>query len=289
MDSNKTPYSKGFYSTYAANSYQSARVVVPAVQRFVPAERVVDVGCGVGAWLRVWQDLGASSILGIDGDYVTPDSLRIDCQHFISMDLTHPHPVPGVPFDLAQSLEVGEHLPAAAAAGFVDFLCSLAPVVLFSAAIPHQGGTSHLNEQWPEYWAELFDARGYSVVDAVRPQVWNNPEIAYYYAQNVLLFANREGLEKHPLLEQARASCALGPLAKVHPRKWEKQVCSVPRFEDLIVALPASALMFGKRALQRAQKMVNLPSRMDRLWRAAKLPMRFLHSPSTESRREEAQ
>jgi len=33
--------------------------------------------------------------------------------------------------------------------------------VLFSAAIPNQGGTGHINEQWQEYWAEKFYANGF--------------------------------------------------------------------------------------------------------------------------------
>src|SRR5579862_3100091 len=59
----------------------------------------------------------------------------------------------GRSFDLAMSFEVAEHLPPDAAKGFVDSLTRLAPLVLFSAAIPFQGGVGHINEQWPEYWA----------------------------------------------------------------------------------------------------------------------------------------
>ena len=33
--------------------------------------------------------------------------------------------------------------------------------VLFSAAIPGQGGQDHLNEQWPEYWQKKFEVNGY--------------------------------------------------------------------------------------------------------------------------------
>jgi len=42
-------------------------------------------------------------------------------------------------------------------------LVKAAPVVLFSAAIPLQGGTEHVNEQWQSYWAKLFAEHGTSL------------------------------------------------------------------------------------------------------------------------------
>jgi hypothetical protein len=36
-------------------------------------------------------------------------------------------------------------------------------MVLFSAAIPAQGGTGHVNERWPGYSRALFAARGYRI------------------------------------------------------------------------------------------------------------------------------
>jgi 2-polyprenyl-3-methyl-5-hydroxy-6-metoxy-1,4-benzoquinol methylase len=55
-------------------------------------------------------------------------------------------------FDLVVSLEVAEHLPASAADQFVNTLVKHGKKILFSAAIPGQGGQDHLNEQWPDYW-----------------------------------------------------------------------------------------------------------------------------------------
>lgn len=71
-------------------------------------------------------------------------------------------------FDLAVSLQVAEHLPPSSAKGFIDSLAKLAPVVLFSAAIPLQAGAEHLNEQWPEYWAALFKTHDYLPIDCIR-------------------------------------------------------------------------------------------------------------------------
>jgi len=132
-------------------------------------------------------------------------------------DFTRPLPVHRQ-FDLVVSLEVAEHLPSAHAETFVQSLTRLGPVVLFSAAIPFQGGTGHLNEQWPDYWAAKFAKRGYVVVDAVRGRIWDIEDIPWWYAQNAFLFVRHEALSTIPLL--ARTSDAAGPrpVAIVHPR-----------------------------------------------------------------------
>jgi len=119
-------------------------------------------------------------------------------------------------FDLAVSLEVGEHLPESAAKTFVESLTRLAPVVLFSAAIPGQGGTSHVNEQWPEYWSRLFANHGFDPADVVRPRIWGDERVEFWYAQNVILYAARSRRADFPELQ--RATMTETPLAAVHPR-----------------------------------------------------------------------
>ena len=71
-------------------------------------------------------------------------------------------------------LEVAEHIPPECADIFVESLTwGLAPVIMFSAAVPGQGGTLHLNEQWPAYWASKFAQHGYVLIDCLRPQLWD--------------------------------------------------------------------------------------------------------------------
>jgi hypothetical protein len=71
--------------------------------------------------------------LGYDGPHVTP--LCIPKDRFAAVDLRQPLPADRK-FDLAISGEVAEHLPAT----LVGTLTSVSDVVLFSAAIPGQGG-----------------------------------------------------------------------------------------------------------------------------------------------------
>jgi SAM-dependent methyltransferase len=183
----KTPYSSQFYAIQQAGSMRSADVIVPLVLSLFPISSVLDVGCGVGGWLQVFARNGVGDYLGVDGDYIPRHMLKVPTEKFVAADLAV-LPDFGRTFDLACSLEVAEHLPPSCAERFVDGLVRAAPIVLFSAAIPHQGGTAHLNEQWPTFWAALFAQHGFVAVDCVRPRIYANNNIEWWYRQNVLIF-----------------------------------------------------------------------------------------------------
>ena len=186
------------------------------------------MGCGTGTWLSIFQKSGVTDILGVDGPWVKPDLLFIPQSKFIEQDLTKPISNWVIPnesrnlirrtFELAVSLEVAEHLEAQYADTFIESLIALAPVVLFSAAIPDQGGTHHVNEQWPGYWVEKFGVHGYVVIDALRRLVWSNERVSFWYAQNIFFFVKEQELPNYPGLQEARSSTYINQLALVHPR-----------------------------------------------------------------------
>ena len=221
MAEQTTVYNSGFYEGLREGSRSSARRVVPEILRLVPIKSVVDVGCGVGTWLRVFQDCGITDFLGVDGDYVDKSSLEVPSDRFTPYDLQKPFHLDRT-FDLAVSLEVAEHIPPERADDFVDSLVRLAPVLMFSAAIPFQNGNNHLNEQWPDYWAEHFRRRGYLPVDCIRRKVWSDPEVEPWYAQNTLVFVKEDFLASCPALVKARAETADGCLSIVHPKLYFK-------------------------------------------------------------------
>src|SRR5439155_12477145 len=130
-------------------------------------------------------------ILGVDGEYVDRDSLVIPSDSFISADLRGGLDLGGT-FDLCMSLEVAEHLPAAAASRFVESLTRLSPVVLFSAAVPGQTGVGHINERWPDYWMSLFAGHGYVQLDPFRHQLWHDSRVEWWYRQNLFLYVKPE-------------------------------------------------------------------------------------------------
>jgi hypothetical protein len=173
------------------------------------------VGCGTGHWLATAHELGVPEILGIDGAWLDPAQLAIPPANFSAQDLTFALELPRR-FDLALSFEVAEHLPGAAERTFIQSLCGAADVVAFSAAIPGQGGRRHVNEQWPEHWADMFREFGYDCYDYLRPRIWNNPRVAWYYAQNSLIFAKRGAA--YSFGDPVR------PLSLVHPRLWSAEI-----------------------------------------------------------------
>ena len=91
-------------------------------------------------------------------------------------------------YDMAISLEVAEHLPENRGKSFISDLCELSSVVLFSAAIPYQGGDNHINEQWQSYWYGLFKENNFVGIDLIRPQIWENINVKSWYKQNCMLY-----------------------------------------------------------------------------------------------------
>lgn len=185
-----TKYNSEFYRTNAGASQRSASAILGALLEIHPAHSLLDVGCGIGTWGRAASDLGVTHYTGVDGDYVRRDQLLMPPEDFVAHDLHQPLRL-GRSYDLGICIEVAEHLPPAAGAGLVQSLCAHAPVVLFSAAIPGQGGVDHVNEQWQSHWAAIFAGQGYDAYDCVRPRVWDRDDVAEYYRQNALVYVDR--------------------------------------------------------------------------------------------------
>lgn len=154
---------------------QAADIVLPQLFESHPIDSVLDVGCGMGAWLSVAQRLGATRCVGVDGD---DDAVA---PAFHQLDLTEPFDVG--PVDLVICLEVAEHLPESAAETIVDSICRHSNLVLFSAATPGQGGDGHINEQPHEYWDARFTVRGYAM-ETVRTSGIQ----ASWYERNIRVF-----------------------------------------------------------------------------------------------------
>jgi len=185
-------YNTDFYDYIDDGSRASARTVAPLLLAEMNIDSLLDVGAGHGAWASEWMAAGVTDVVAIDGDYVKPDQLVIPEANFRAADLSQPLDL-GRKFDLVQSLEVAEHLPHAKAATFVETLTRHGDVVLFSAAVPHQGGEHHVNEQPPEYWRQLFKACGYSAFDWLRPRLADQRQVKGWYRYNSFIYANEAG------------------------------------------------------------------------------------------------
>ena len=201
------------------NSLESAGVVVPMLFEYVAAHSVLDCGCKHGEWLSVFRQHGSREVRGFDRGVW---ELLIDESEFKEVDLSRPFSIDRT-YDLSMSIEVAEHLPSGAAAPLVEALTTAAPVVVFSAALPGQGGHGHVNEQPHAYWHALFEDRGFMKIDCLRPRIWQDPRVAWWYRQNMFIYANDDALVRYPALrveaERARAT----DLKLVHEEVLEQQ------------------------------------------------------------------
>jgi SAM-dependent methyltransferase len=189
--------------TTQIHNLDSPKEIVPVLTSLLPIQSVVDIGCGLGTFLKVFKEHGIQDVFGVDGKWCNKQLLfeNIQPKEFAEMDLDKPIELKRK-FDLAVSLEVAEHLHESRATTFVADLTKLSDVILFSAAIPFQGGDHHYNEQWLYYWAVKFAESGYELYDVLKPLYWNNPKIFWWYKQNMVLFIKKgkatEAIKKLP-------------------------------------------------------------------------------------------
>lgn len=218
MKNNKI-YPPGFYAERHLRTVDAARRVVrPTIALLPSIESVVDFGCGVGSWLSVFKENGAS-VMGLDGPWVPEEYLSIPNESFRRCNLAEPIDL-GRRYDLAISLEVAEHLPGTSASIFVENLVRHSDFILFSAAIPYQGGSGHINEQWPSYWCRLFLKQGYRPIDLIRLQIWHDEHIPYFYRQNICLYATENRLADLSIGHELLNLLPELPMDIVHPERF---------------------------------------------------------------------
>jgi len=180
---------------------KAAEIVVPIIIEKYKPNSVLDIGCGIGTWLSVFKDKGVKTIFGVDGEWVDRSLLRkfIDEGNFLNFDLRNELCLEKK-FDIVMSLEVAEHIEEKYADNFVKSLVNHGEIIVFSAAIPFQGGENHVNEQWPTYWIEKFKKFEYFPNDGIRPLIWNNRDIEFWYKQNILVFSKEEREREREIL-----------------------------------------------------------------------------------------
>lgn len=201
-------YNNFFYENQLLESRNSAKYIVPIIKDWFQPNSIIDVGCGVGAWLDIWKNCKKGvEVKGIDADFVDKSLLLIDdSNEFIEADLNKKLPKLKK-YDLAMCLEVAEHLDEKRADSFIEDLTDLSDIILFSAAIPGQEGTRHINEQFLKYWIDKFNHNGYDCYDVIRPMIWEVETIPWWYRQNIVLFIKNGALIKTDLTDKPTFNC----------------------------------------------------------------------------------
>lgn len=212
---------------------------------------VVDVGCGQGEWLREMGAAGASPLVGVDGPWNRDHHATAAGIDFVPLDLGRPRlsaqhlidAVGGRRFDLALCTEVVEHLPEPAGAAVVEMLTAVSDVVVFSAAVPGQGGRGHRNERWQSEWARRFVTHGFEAYDLIRPKIWADGTVERWYRQNLVLYAAPGALPGHAPTEPSA-------LDLVHPELFEHRLAH-PRARDWARGSVSLVVRAGQAALKR--------------------------------------
>ena len=194
-----------YIHTESLHNLRDPKHIIPEIIKIVNPKSVVDIGCGLGTFLYFFKENGVSDVLGIDGPWTNKDMLSkyLNENEFMEKNLEEVFTL-DKKYDLAISLEVAEHVSSESADIFVKNLIAAGEIILFSAAIPLQGGQNHINEQWLSYWEEKFSENGYAIHDVIRPLIWNNSEMFWWYRQNMVLvtpndYVLDENLVKNPL------------------------------------------------------------------------------------------
>lgn len=195
-NADKKVYGKNFYDEQMDGSLRSAQIIIPIVLEKLKDANIhscVDFGCGVGTWLSVIKaNVKGADVLGLDFGEPAKEQFKIDPEEYRKMDLSKSIILDKM-YDLCISLEVAEHISPECADVFVDNLTKASNMILFSAALPGQWGTGHVNEQKLSYWVEKFASRGFKLYDIIRPHIWSEEAIEYWYRQNMVIFVNGGG------------------------------------------------------------------------------------------------
>lgn len=221
------------YEQIREGTQRSARVVAPrlveehrrsrGVAQPVEGLQVLDVGCGEGWWsAALAAQPEVKEVISID--QAVPEVFApgvtvqvLDLERGDGVELV------GKPFDIVVCLETAEHLKPTAAVGLVAMLCAVvAPtgIIVWSAAVPGQGGHGHWNEQWPAYWDHLFRAQGWRLSDPLRDMLWDHPDVEPWYAQNLLIGVT-------PSANGTSWAAGGSPRRLVHPTIFEARLADV--------------------------------------------------------------
>lgn len=223
-------YERAFFTQRLLRTQISAEVVVPKINTLFKPNSVIDFGCANCVWLAEFLKYGIDDILGVDGFMIDNELLLVPDKYFKYHDLETLYKT-NKTFDIAISLEVAEHISPDKSDLFIDSLTNASKTIIFSAAIPHQGGHNQVNEQWPDYWAEKFYQRGYLPYDLIRNKIWENKSVATSYRQNIICFIHYSINAEIFIDNQISYPLDTQYLSVVHPGIYMMQVSKISQLE----------------------------------------------------------
>lgn len=134
--------------------HKTSTRLVSAILELLPQPQTVrDLGCGPGHYLAELAERGCE-VSGVEGTPGVCPAEYVRCA-----DLTQPLDL--APVDLTLCIEVGEHIPLAGSAAFLDNVRrSVGRDLVLSWAVPEQPGHGHVNCQPNEVVVDWLERRG---------------------------------------------------------------------------------------------------------------------------------
>lgn len=189
-------YSRSFYNKVASRADVASQISADIISTLFNVKSLADIGCGSGIWTRNFclKLKEIETIYALDLELpervYLDDASMIKCQvHHIAQNLDSNPLLPFHEVDLTICLEVLEHLESETAIELMIEFGKKTKYLLFSAAIPGQGGTHHINERPYEYWYSQLRENGFIPFDVVRPKL-KGQDVPSYYKYNIIFWIN---------------------------------------------------------------------------------------------------
>lgn len=185
-------YDQKFFQNTIKLEAESAAQFVNIILKYYTPTSVVDIGCGAGLYLKEFQRLGISDILGIDGAPAATSEFLLEKDKLIIFDLAQKYKFEKK-YDLSLCLEVAEHLPESDADTLVETIISASDNIIFTAAVPGQGPRSigHINEQPHSYWIEKFKQRNFNYLKSQTEEMRREMAakgVVWWLVNNLMIF-----------------------------------------------------------------------------------------------------
>ncbi len=183
-------YDQDYFQFVDQTTQQSADVIAHSiVQSFHPFS-VVDIGCGTGVLLDRLRTDGVKA-KGLEYAQAGLELCQMRQLDVVKFDVENDR-LPDIgKANVVVSMEVGHQLQEASADRYVDLLCQVADLVVFSSETPGTKDRYPRNAKPHQYWIEKFGQRGYRFDDALSMQwrkEWKTKDTAPWFYLNLMLF-----------------------------------------------------------------------------------------------------
>lgn len=187
-------YHSGYFSS-SIFKYDYGFIADVIIKGYQP-KRIIDFGCGTGALAKAFASRGVQ-VQAIDG-YSEPDFTAYDTIRFTKVDLNNEVATSeflqqfDTKFDLAISIEVAEHLNPSVSSSFIEWMTSMADVIVFSAAVPNQDGDGHINCRSRSDWYQYIKQHNFVIADTLRQHFISNPSLGLWHKTNIVDYVKKD-------------------------------------------------------------------------------------------------